>query len=355
MIKVNVFFTTSKLILKNLILNESKTFIIGKVQNKNSKTEYISTKWEINRETNICTCVLNDSDYNFSIKGIYVSGISPEKPVKNFYTFSKDAWHCKLYKWVYGKEPHKVHPTMCPYFWSLVTTFLFFPLVLVIKLFGNTGTVLLKNLESYKRDKRAKARKIFISRCNNVDLSLKEAYSLVKSSCWSDYSWDLDYDVRENISIKHWEYRDSIDESKRQNKLKTQKKITEIKENKNFIYLAYTVSILVFSSLAYLIYKMFSSIEYSPVDWDLLKAVSVFVIKVVSTIGLLTLLLIYVIKPLFKYFQCVELPKCKLCQLGLGRYILMPFKFIGKGILLICDMIYMTYKKACPIITWKND
>ena len=51
--KINISKTKGKLILKGLILNESHTFIVGKVQSKFSKDTYISTKWEINKEKKI--------------------------------------------------------------------------------------------------------------------------------------------------------------------------------------------------------------------------------------------------------------------------------------------------------------
>ncbi len=155
---INVFFTTSKLMLKKLILNENKTFIIGKVQDKFDKLNYINTKWEIDKKTKICKCVLDDSDYDFSIDGVYIAGLYTDdaKPIKNFYTFDKNSWHCRLYKWIFGKEPHKVHPTMCPYFWIMVLTInpIVFPFVLLIKLFGKTGTKFMEKCSTYKERRR---------------------------------------------------------------------------------------------------------------------------------------------------------------------------------------------------------
>lgn len=34
------------------------------------------------------------------------------QPTKNPYTFSKDAWHCRLFKWCYGVNPPDVFKTM---------------------------------------------------------------------------------------------------------------------------------------------------------------------------------------------------------------------------------------------------
>lgn len=36
--------------------------------------------------------------------------------MENLYTFSKNAWHVKLFKWVYNTDPTQTFNTMCPLF-----------------------------------------------------------------------------------------------------------------------------------------------------------------------------------------------------------------------------------------------
>ena len=115
----NLFRTKGGFKLSNLIINESKTVLLGKITFAND--EVISTKWDIDRENKICRCRHESLlDLDICIKENYMAPEIKAVLVKNFYTFKKDAWHCKLYKWIFGKEPHKVHPTMCPYFWIMV-------------------------------------------------------------------------------------------------------------------------------------------------------------------------------------------------------------------------------------------
>jgi len=217
--KINVFHTSSKLLLKNLILNEDKTFIVGKVQDKDYKKvneddpeiKYISTKWEINAKTKICKCVLDIPEYDFSIGNTYIEGLGLSQPKvkKSFYTFRKDAWHCKLYKWVYGKEPHKVHPTMCPYFWIMVVSLLLFPLVLIVKMFGKGGTKFMESLATYKQRQRERREKLYIQKRDNWVKNIQEnwktftpqyAKKIIDSTEWGKWHYYLGYN----------EYRDEI-------------------------------------------------------------------------------------------------------------------------------------------------
>ena len=71
----------------------------------------------------------------------------------NLYKFKKNAWHVRVFTWIYGTNPTIEFKTMCPYFWALVATFLFLPIILVIKLFGAAGTKFLNQiLSNIKRD-----------------------------------------------------------------------------------------------------------------------------------------------------------------------------------------------------------
>ena len=67
------------------------------------------------------------------------------------YTFSKNSWHVRFYKWLYDKDPANKFKTMCPYFWTYVLTFITLPIILPIKLFGRYGgNKLLIFLENYR-------------------------------------------------------------------------------------------------------------------------------------------------------------------------------------------------------------
>ena len=47
---------------------------------------------------------------------------------------SKSAWHYRLLKWVKSTDPNFY--SICPYFWTIVTLIVFFPLVILVKYAG---------------------------------------------------------------------------------------------------------------------------------------------------------------------------------------------------------------------------
>jgi len=267
--------------------------------------------------------------------------------MKDLYTFSKSAWHVRLFKWIYKTDPTKTFKTMCPYFWSLVVTMIVLPLILVIKLFGKAGTKLLSKLESYKRDKWESDKVLFLDRCSK-ELTEEQAYKIWKTKCWDRYYYYLDYNVEQSIRDKYNNYRYYLNDQKKVKK----EKITEIKESKYFMYLAYIISAVVISTVLYVLYYLVSMIEFTPIDWEFVGVSTLLILGAIvivfSVIGIWN----YVVIPLSKRISCME---CKLCQYGIGSYILSVLKFIWRGIVIICDMIYMTYKQACPRITWKNE
>ena len=274
--------------------------------------------------------------------------------LENLYKFSKNAWHVKLFKWIYGTDPTKTFKTMCPYFWSFVFTILFLPLILLIKLFGKGGTQFISKMESYKRDRINRLENEFYEKYNDHNkLTTKECYELVRSSCWDKYKWGLNY--HNNIEDKYNEYKKILRDEKIRNTDIRIEKYNAVKESKYFTYISLFVSILVFGLFIYTIYRLVLFIPFKPIDFDklynIIKKISIFLL-----IGSCLFLFIkYIIRPIYNYLECIELPKCKLCKLGLGKYIIMPFKFIGKGLLIIGDMIYATYKQHCPMITWKDE
>jgi hypothetical protein len=203
----NLHATTAGYKVKNLILNLSGTVLIGEVQDKDSMLEYISTKWNIDRENEKCICQLGNSIYDISLKGKFLRKGADENesaPKKNFYTFNKNAWHCKLYKWIFGKEPHKVHPTMCPYFWIMVVVFLAFPIVLLIKLTGKGGVKFMEACSTYSDRRAKKKRQDKIDKLNRLAKGLNDhqAYDLRKTSLWDDYKWHIPDELRREVDNK---------------------------------------------------------------------------------------------------------------------------------------------------------
>lgn len=147
--------------------------------------------------------------------------------------------------------------------------------------------------------------------------------------------WELTQDIKTK-STRHYKIL-------AQQKTAKKERLNKVRATKSFIYSSYVISVLVIATILYGLYCLFSSIEYSPIDWDV-------IIRILTPIGIAVgivvggvVLIHYVLAPFFKYLGCFE---CHLCK---------PFKFVWKGVVIIADMIYMTYKKACPRITWKNN
>ncbi len=277
---------------------------------------------------------------------------------KDLYTFSKNAWHVKLFKWVYGTDPTQTFHTMCPYWWSSVATILFLPLILFVKMFGKSGTALLKGLESYRRDRRAKFEADFIAMCTKEGMTDKEAYDIYKSKCWDKYNWDLEYEVRNSVREKkfnHERYLREIEREKAMKEAARQEKFRQVKETKLFTYSALVVSVGVIGLVLYTFILFFMSIEYRPIDWEVWATIGkVFGFAIGGSLALIGLFR-YILRPFVEWLSCIKMPKCRLCKLGLGRYFAAPFIFLGKGICIIGDMIYMTYKNACPMIKWTDE
>lgn len=267
----------------------------------------------------------------------------------NLYTFKKTSRHVRIFKWLYGTDPTETFNTMCPYFWSWVFTVFFFPLILFVKLFGKAGNRLVSSMESYKRDRRDAQEKRFVEKCSVEILTDEEAYYLYNSKCWYKFSCGVDYEIRKVIQQQAWKYENSVTDKKEARVERRAAQIKEIKTSKYFPFVAYTVTTVVLSLIVYTFYSVFYSLFTTyTLDFKTLKAAGKVAGWVAFIVGAAYLIFNYIFLPFAEYLKCVKLPKCKL------RFLLLPFIYIGKLFVIICDMIYMTYKKACPRITWEE-
>jgi hypothetical protein len=238
--------TTSKggYALSNLVFNESVTAIVGKVQNKHDMTSSISTKWVIDVENEIARCVidLEDEDdkgiYDISLVNVYVPTVIKPKETKNFYTFKKDAWHCKIYKWVFNKDPFEVHPTMCPYFWIMVLVLLLFPLVIMIRLTGKAGQEFMESTKTFlKRRADEKSRKrteMYHKKIQEIEektYTAEEAYYLLKSNEYTrDYYYNISSSKRLILSDLYQEHRSVLNKIERDKIVKENQELKKLDE-----------------------------------------------------------------------------------------------------------------------------
>jgi hypothetical protein len=409
--------------VKGLVLSEDRKYLIGKgevidgkpASKKPSieKVEYVNLKWEIDREKKIATCTNGNTSYDLSLVDRYIPGVIgvEKKEKRSFYTFHKNAWHCKLYKWVFGKNPHEVHPTMCPYFWIMVCVFLLLPIVVMIKMTGKGGVKFMESCTTYSRRMKEKREKAYNEKC--IEFSKKmtdeQAYRFTHTKLWKKYEYYIDYEVRTEIRNASSRWYWHLDEIKtEQNRIEAEKKRIEqdkkweaefrekeikqksievrekrvkaLKESKTSKIIGIILVCVVLYYFVWLTYICVSAF-CNWVRWDWigygLLGIAAFV-----TLGFVSYLTFkYIIIPFFKFIY-VKICKIKLPRVDFSK----PFRKIGKFFLFIAkillklfrflkpigrtivsgfvymidffkmtkDLIYSTYKKNCPTITWKD-
>lgn len=408
----NLHTTKSGYDLKDMILNESRTVLIGKVRDKNQIKEnsnsvpvYISTKWDIDRENKICKCQLDITEYDISLENKYIPSPAPEeKPKRNFYTFKKDAWHCKVYKWVFGKEPHKVHPTMCPYFWIMVVVFLTFPLILLIKMTGKMGTNFIESCSTYSKRMDEKRRANFVKMCLDKlpTMTDKEAYKLKHTKLFDRYKYELQYKDRYEIENKGSAWynkkcdlareeqrkreeayhlkREIVHEKETEKYKKAEvraEKIQELKESKTSKIIGIGLVIII----GYFAIWGLGVATIKIVQWVNWKYVGFFLLGVIGLVTLGFVMFIsfkYIINPFLKWsfiqmskIDPPKLPKIPVYKFGKGirkffgfifgwvepfvRAIAQGFIYMIDFFAMVRDLIHSMYKKNCPIITWTDD
>lgn len=290
------------------------------------------------------------------------------------YTFSKNAWHVRFFKWLFGQDPTQRYKTMCPYFWTYVLILLFLPLILVIKLFGKWGTQFLAWVKDYKQNKTQAAIDHLIKTCSNPDLTPQEAYDIVRSKCYDKYGyWNLDYETKSRIEQLHNQWHDHLMrlelERTREKNEKREKMIQtyeSYKEYKWFTYLSYFISFSLIGVILFAIgYGLYQA--HQAIDWPWVGkwagALGIIILTGASALLILYGFIKYMCIPFFKWLSCVKMPNCGLCR-GIGNlfsyfiYLWLPLKYFligfGRILVIIGDMIYSTYKKKCPIITWED-
>lgn len=272
--------------------------------------------------------------------------------LENLYTFKKTSWHVKLFTWIYGESPVKIYKSMCPYFWTYVLTLIFLPFILIFKLFNKSSKKILNNLRTYKERKREEIIKKFIIEASTLN-SDEEYYEFKSRKCYTKYGYRLDGDLYYKIKYGAREFEYNLNSKKEKDKEKKLAKIETYKESKYFTVISFVISIIVFGLIGYLLYSLIGMIHFSPIDWDKVF-MTLYTIGIIVGIGVIIYILFrFVLVPLIDKLKCIKLPKCRVCELG--KHLLLPFKMLWTLLLIISNMIYVTYKKNCPMITWEDE
>ncbi len=326
------------------------------------------------------------------------------------YSFSKKSWHVKFYAWLFNEDATDRFKTMCPYFWTWVCIMLFLSIILLVKLCGKWGNVLLVYCNDYKRNKRARVLQHVKDIVLDVNLTEEKAYKFRKTSCYKDNKYDI-YNERyqsvlrsdgreisfESLDSEWVKHLDKLASDKEEIlSLKRHKrnenyaaKVESINEFKGDVVSKYEKlmenRVLNFISLSILYISMASVVGLllygvwgigTMINWEFVGWFMVGLIGTAGLVGLIYLLIVYCLKPFVSWLSCVKVPKCQFCTNfwnGVGRFfkaigngivtmakwVWLPIKYIGIGIgklvMIIGHMIYSTYKKQCPIIEWNDE
>lgn len=295
--------------------------------------------------------------------------------MKNLYTFSKNSWHVRFFKWIFNSDPTELYKTMCPYFWTYVVVVLILPIILIVKLFGKGGTEVLNGFRTYKERKEKRLFADFEKRVAAAETP-EQVYHLMRSRCWQKFKWSISWDIKEKLEEKyaHRHKLNVIEDEKEREaydlKLKRQRQYQQtkdsFKESKVVNFIGYVILYSAIALLAYGVFKLIQwlcSLNYPEPNWPLIGFITGLIVAGAVAIFIVYLIFRYMIVPFFSWVIC-QLGKVNwsfLSYLSYLKYIGIPFWLIYKGFALlfklfaiIGSMMYATYKKHCPRITWKE-
>lgn len=268
------------------------------------------------------------------------------------YEFSKNWWGFRYLKWVYGVDFAKNGQGFCPIFHLLWITCLLIPLVLIIKIFGSAGSSFMNSLRTYSKRQDIKIRDKFVKKYSTAVLTDEQAWKLVLSRCWRKHKGYLGWERYEEIEHQYYSQNRKINQKEFEKKEYRTTQYKNMKENKWFPYISYFVTGCVGIIFLYLLYQLIGYIPWNTIDWPYIWEVIIGLGIIIGFITIVILFFKYIVGSIINWLDCHE---CKLCKIGLGKYIITPFKWLGKGCILFGNMIYLTYKRACPLMTIKNE
>lgn len=260
--------------------------------------------------------------------------------IKDLYTFSKNAWHVKLFKWIYGIDPTQRFKNFCPMFWSYILTFIFLPILLISKLGGESGKKFVKWIHDYRKNTKQKFIDLFIQKCSKI-IDPEEAYNVYKSKEWDKYNYYLDYDTMDKIrSLARKSTRFTYSWGKQ---TKFQKFWDKYGDYIGFGLIAILILALLFA---------LGKVLFKNIDWKLFwEFIGGLVFYIIYFIGFWTVggwIGEYIVKsPKIKKFFGNGFTK-------LINGIKNIFSKIRHGFEIFIDMIINIYKKNCPIVNWED-
>jgi len=187
--------------------------------------------------------------------------------MKNLYSFSKDAWHIKLCKWLYNIDVEKTFKNFCPYFWVMFLTFLILPVVVLGKLCGNLAAKFYAYNTKRKEVNYQKRKEKFLEYCKQT-LTAEAAYRLYNSPDWPSFSHLLSNEKWNEIYMLHSEHRDI-----------TPYKIPKFKINFDLFFIIFLFLVLIGCIIGLLL-----NINWSVLTWKAFKETAIWTINAIALV-----------------------------------------------------------------------
>lgn len=313
---------------------------------------------------------------------------------KNPYTFKKDAWHTKLFFWIWGVNVSKKFKTMCPYFWSWIGTIAIIPIIILVKLLripsGKFADFVVRQLENCKEftnsiriaseERKEKARtirklkmveefKIYlkdqnIKSAHELDLKITAMKEFTFNSIMQSYIYSLEtQEERDRFynSNVYYRYFELLDEKRNQDA-----KAEELKVPETSIYEEFKTEGTTLNYVFMIISVIFAIIGILCIGYVFYYVIVNFVIPHIIFILIVAAMITGVIAlmlGIIAFLQCwgdIIMENIKSFFLKIGNFIkplgkvFMIFIWIGTFFKLTWGVIHAIYKKNCPIINWED-
>lgn len=257
--------------------------------------------------------------------------------MKNLYKLKQNSLHVKFFKWIWGVNPMVEFKTMCPYFWGLFFTLLFFPIILFLIIINRGILIPLdKWFEKFKVNNKVKT--IEKIKNNLPNKSDEELYDFYHSKCYNKYYYDLD-DYTDIIRVGRYNHSEYL---RKLNK-KLNNNLDKIKYGVIGKLFGYLVWVTILGLIGWGIYVLVHLFTYS-------QFISL-LIKLIICLSFITacVLIILGVSKLVNNSSCYSFTN------KAWKWFKYPFNMLWWVILICADMIKNLYKQSCPLIIWEDE
>lgn len=268
--------------------------------------------------------------------------------MKNLYDLSAKSNHVKFFKWMWGINPSSAYRTMCPYFWSYIGSIIIFPLIILWKVVVFIAKPIQTAIDVYADKQADEYIQELILRYNSASTDA-DFYKLFKSRCYKKYKgklyWNENIDT-DKVSNAAYTYESKKEAESYKRKESIQKNIDNFKYGSGGTIISYIIGGAILFLIGRFIYwfvHLFTLGEFV----GFLKNAGLFLL------GFAIFILVFLgFRYLYFKIPCDNRVRRFFNKIVFWRYIGEFFIMIGRGFLMLIDMIGNIYKKNCPTIHW---